>query len=85
MTTRKANDDLVAYYREQINLGGGTLYDSTVMDFTRMGEGNWEHFQITGVSGKYKGMFGERNMQILNRGQRTVTLKLHLCRTPPSL
>lgn len=85
VTTRPADGDLVAFYKESIFLGGGTLYDSTVMDFTRMGEGNWERFQIVGVSGQYKGMFGERNMQILDRGQRTVTLKLHLCRKPPNL
>lgn len=85
VATRPSDGDLVAYYKETIFLGGGTLYDSTVMDFTRMGEGSWEHFNIVGVSGKYHGMFGERNMQILDRGQRTVTLRLHLCHTPPKL
>lgn len=74
-----ANGHLIASYKEQGEIEGGSFTSGGVIDRTAADEGQWVGYPAVGTGGDLSGRVGVRVWKIISPATATVALKMVLC------
>jgi len=77
---RRASDGhLIVFYDESVQLPGGILHDSGVVDETAVEGGAWARFKAVGTAGGFRGKRGTREWKLDPAAQLTAFARVVLC------